>query len=108
MAAPTSSKALTLHTSRAAASIGDTRSLTEKSRSDKSWGSLENYANAWNNSNFTEVTFGLGKDIKPIVDPRGLRPMYHQLARHRHCMRQTDTAWYNVEKNITVNISFPR
>ena len=46
MAAPTSSQAITLHTSRAAASVGDklvlqTGRITEKSRSDESLGSLE-------------------------------------------------------------------
>ncbi|KAM0916853.1 hypothetical protein ACQ4PT_009884 [Festuca glaucescens] len=107
MAAPTSSKAITLHTSRAAASVGNklvlqTGRITEKSRSDESLGSLEHYADAWNDSDLTEVTSGLGKDGQPVIDIRGRRPMIQQLGRLKRCMRETDMAWFDVDKNISV------
>ncbi|KAK1599875.1 hypothetical protein QYE76_018564 [Lolium multiflorum] len=106
MAAPTSSNALTLHTSRATASIGDTIALqasqiTEKSQSDESLGSLEKSKLTEVTSKMTEVTSGLGKDSQSIIDPRGLRRMNQQLARLKRCMRETDTAWFDVDKNIT-------
>jgi hypothetical protein len=69
---------------------------------------LEKYADAWNNSELTEVTSGLGKDGQLIIDPRGLRSMNQQLARLKRCMRETNTAWFDIDRNITVNISPPR
>jgi hypothetical protein len=103
---------LTLHTSKVAASINDklvlqTGRITEKSRSDESLGSLEHYAEAWNNADLTEVTSGLGKDGLPAVDPRGPQPIIWQLGRLKRCMRETDTAWYDVDNNVLVSIFLP-
>ncbi|KAM0895907.1 hypothetical protein ACQ4PT_023559 [Festuca glaucescens] len=107
VAAPTSSKALTLHTSRAAASISDklvmhTSRIMEKSRSDESLGSLEHYADAWNNSDLTDVTSGLGKDGQDTIDSRGPRPIIQQLGQLKRYMRETDMAWFDVDKNVSV------
>ncbi|KAM0859894.1 hypothetical protein ACQ4PT_046893 [Festuca glaucescens] len=105
--APIASKAITLHTSRAAASIGDTVALqasqiVERSRSGQSLGSLEKYVDDWNSSDFCEVTSGLGKDREPVLDPRGPRSMAQQLVRLKRSMRENDIAWYDVDKNITL------
>ena len=82
--------------------------IIEKSRDDEGLGSLEKYADDWNDSDLTEVTSGLGKDGQPIIDSRGPRPMIQQLGRLKRCMRETDMAWFDVDKNISVNISLPR
>jgi hypothetical protein len=113
VATPTSSKATPLHTSRAVVSIGDklamqTGRITEKSQSGEGLGSLEKYADAWNNSDLIEVTSGLGKDDQPIIDSRGARPMIQQLGRLKRYMREIDMAWFDVDKNISVNIFLPR
>jgi hypothetical protein len=80
----------------------------KKSQSDEKLGSLDKYADARNNSDLTEITARLGKDGQPIIDSRGLRPMIQQLGRLKRCMRQTDMAWFDIDKNISVNIFLPR
>ena len=82
--------------------------ILEKSRSDESLGSLEHYADAWNNSDLTDVTSGLGKDGQATIDSRGPRPIIQQLSRLKRCMRETDMAWFDVDKNVSVSISLPR
>ena len=78
--------------------------IIEKSRDDEGLGSLEKYADDWNDSDLTEVTSGLGKDGQPIIDSRGPRPMIQQLGWLKRYMRETDTAWFDVGKNISVYI----
>jgi hypothetical protein len=109
MAPPSSSKALTLHVSKAAASINDklvlhTGRITERTQSEDSLSSLEQYANAWNDADLTDVTSGLGKDGQPTIDPRGRLPIIKHLARLKRCMRDTDTAWYDMDKSVSVNL----
>jgi hypothetical protein len=60
--------------------------ITEKSRDDEDLGSLQKYADDWNNSDLTEVTSGLGKDGQPIIDPRGLCSTVQQMNRLKRCM----------------------
>jgi hypothetical protein len=67
MAPPSGSKALTLHISKAAASTNDklvlhTGQITERTRGEDSLVSLEQYANAWNDVDLTDITSRLGKD----------------------------------------------
>ncbi|KAM0874320.1 hypothetical protein ACQ4PT_037516 [Festuca glaucescens] len=106
MAPPSGSKAITIHVSKAAASINDklvlhTGRITERTRSEDSLGSIEQYADAWNNADLTEVTSGLGKDDQPAIDPRGRLPIIKHLARLKRCLRDTDMAWYDVDKSVT-------
>jgi hypothetical protein len=101
-------KALTLHTIKVAAKIGETLALqagqiTEKTQSGQSLGSLEKYASDWNSTDLCEVTSGLSKDWEPIADPRGPMPIAQQLLRFKKAMHEHDMAWYDVDKNITVN-----
>jgi hypothetical protein len=108
LASPTSSQAITLHTSRAAAFIGDKLMLqlgriTESSRDNDDLGSLQKYADEWNNSDLTEVTSSLAKDGQPVIDPRGLRSTVQQMSRLKRCVQDFDTAWYDVDKNISVS-----
>jgi hypothetical protein len=109
MAAASGSKALTLYTSKAAASVNDKLVLhisriMERTWSEDSLGSLEQYADTWNDADLTDVTSGLGKDAQPTIDPRGCLPIIKQFGRLKRCMRDTDTAWYDVERNVMVSI----
>ena len=108
----TSSRALTLHTSRAAASIGEkisaqTGRITELNRGEANLGSLQRYADKWNISDITEATLGLGKDGLPVVDARGPKNTVQHMHRLKKCMREFDNAWYDVDKNVLVSL-FPR
>jgi hypothetical protein len=97
VAQPTSSRALTLHTSRAAASISEkisaqTGRIIELKSGDANLGPLQRYADEWNISDITEVTSGLGKDGLPLVDPRGPRNTIQHMQWLKRCMRDFDTA----------------
>ncbi|KAM0833813.1 hypothetical protein ACQ4PT_064034 [Festuca glaucescens] len=103
--APPLNKALTLHTSKAAASIDETlalqaRHIIEWSRSGQSLGSLTKYAEDWNSSNLCEVTSGMSKERELTVDLNGPQSIPQQLMRLKRSMRATDLAWYNVDKNV--------
>jgi cell division septum initiation protein DivIVA len=100
MAPPTGSRALTLHTSRAAASINDKISAQAGRIIELNQGEAE-----WNISDITEATSGLGKDGLPLVDPRGPRNTIQQILRLKWCMRDFDTAWYDIDKNVSVSFS---
>jgi hypothetical protein len=109
-AQPTGSRALTLHTSRAATSISEKISaqasrIIELNRGDTNLGSLQKYADEWNLSDMTEATLGLGKDGLLVVDTRGPRNTVQHMQRLKCCMRDFDNAWYDVDKNVLVSFS---
>jgi hypothetical protein len=106
--APTN-KALTLHTNRAAASVGEVPQLqagqiTEWTRSGETLGSLTRYAEEWNSYDMCKVTSGLSKERELTVDPKDPQSVPQQLLRLKKSMRETDLAWFNVDKNVTVSI----
>jgi hypothetical protein len=97
MHASSGSKALTLHTSKVVASISNklvlhTGRIMEQTRSDGSLGSLEHYADDWNDTDLADVTSGLRKDGQTTIDPRWCLSIIRQLSRLKCSMRQTDTA----------------
>jgi hypothetical protein len=109
-AQPNSSRALSLHTGRAAASISEKISvqagrIIELNRGEANLGPLQRYADEWNLSDITKATLGLGKHGLPVVDTRGSRNTVQHMNRLERCMREFDNFWYDVDKNILVSLS---
>jgi hypothetical protein len=62
------------------------------------------YVDDWNSSDLYEVTSSLGKDREHVLDLRGPRSLAQQLVWLKRSMRENDIVWYDVNKNVTVNI----
>ncbi|KAM0857704.1 hypothetical protein ACQ4PT_048304 [Festuca glaucescens] len=100
-----SSQSLTLHTGRVAAAISakvsaQTGRVIELNHGAANLGELQQYVDAWNTSDLTEASLGVGKDGKMVIDTRGPRNTVQHLARLKHAVREFDNAWHDVDKNV--------
>jgi hypothetical protein len=108
VAQPTGSQALTMHVGRAAFTVSEkisaqTGQIIELNHGADNMGALQKYVDAWNTSDMTEATLGVGKDGQVVMDTRGPRSTVHHLAQLKRSVREFDNAWHDIDKNVLVS-----
>ncbi|KAM0885834.1 hypothetical protein ACQ4PT_030087 [Festuca glaucescens] len=105
-------QSMTLHVSRAttiaarqmAPRFGN---VLVQTHNGDSLGSLEHYAQDWNNADMSEVTSGLNEAREPIVAPTGPMLLINHLLRMKKAVKAMDNAWFDTNKAV-VNCSQSR